>query len=106
MSQETVLALIASFIAGIIGNLLVGALFYWRGGKQLRTEAEHLRCLVNILAHALAASGHLDDAVFDENGQLVSFRIRLSGNITLPGSQVHGTLTVTPPPPRKRRRAR
>ena len=76
----------------------------WDFGVSLQLRLAILDRLLGLAQkarhHALAASGHLDDAVFDENGQLVSFRIRLSGTITLPGPQVQGTLAVTPPPPR------
>lgn len=74
-----------------MGNLVVGWLFYWRSGKDLRLEANQLReesarvrDLVNLLAHGLEASGYLKDVVWDEHGVLKSYIVSGTANIVLP----------------------
>jgi hypothetical protein len=102
MSAETIVGLIIGAIAGVLGNLLVGYLFYQRSGAELRTEAErlrqesgHVRTLLNTLAHALEAGGQIE-GVWNEDGELQSFVVRKDAALQATASLQSKGYSTTP----------
>jgi hypothetical protein len=49
-----------SFISSVIGGFITGAIFYWRGAKDLRQEAEQLRKLSVLMLRALETAGFVE----------------------------------------------
>jgi hypothetical protein len=110
MSQETLVSLFVGSIVTAVVTWAFTHIYYRRAGQdlaraaeQLRQETARTRHLVNTLAHALEAGGHID-VVWADNGELKTFVIRGHGNVTLPGPTIQGTVTVTPPATRRRAR--
>jgi hypothetical protein len=82
MSGETIVGLVIGAIAGVLGNLLVGYLFYQRSGTELKHEAGLLReetgqtrRLVDVLAHALESAGAIQ-VTWDDKGNLHDFVVK------------------------------
>ena len=87
MSAETI---ISTVIGSLIG-LAVNWFFAWRGGKELRAEAERLRQAVNVLGRAMEEEGWAS-INRDENGNMtgLTFTRHLSGTQPAPS----GSLTA------------
>ena len=81
---------------GVVGNLLVGHLFYQRSGRELQQEAKRLRFMITILGRALENAGVIE-ATWTPNGELAGAVIHLSGSAGGRGTAT-GTLTVNPGP--------
>lgn len=105
VSPELSLAL--GIVGGIIGNLVVGWLFYPRSGRQLRAEAQNLRAetvqaraervrvrrLVNTLARALDTAGVIH-ATWGPDGELADLVIINLTGAASGRASVSGSLTV------------
>ena len=95
------LSVLAGLISGLISGAIVGGIFYWLGGRDLRTQADVLRAEVRLsrrttsaLARYLGAQGIIHP-VFDDHGNLIDI-VPLSG-AAAGGSSAARALTIESP---------
>lgn len=80
-------SIVSGIVSGIVSSMIVGALFYRLGGKDLKREANELRRL-NILIIRALDQAEMIDVSYDETGRPTGlvFRQHTSGTVTPTGS--------------------